>query len=411
MLINPDSKQHEDAILACLMCRLGLDFNRWSYETREREMIHVESYMRVCLQADPSFDGIYSISPSEPILAEGARMVMQTVSFDGASILAQEYRRPEVERGLHGESIGKLLIVLATDMIAKPGKPKALEVTEFMQRLCGSPSTEGVLVCNVLDALPSCVHPDSGIALTTRFQDIFKGSKMNMNHFTKAGNSAVLDRKYGWARILRCSGLDCSDIQPAVDIIILFMYYDEALGCYNVTFILVQINNDTNYDAKPDLNLFAAMDPYILGLFSADDDDYSIGCLPIIRIVFALVSKESTVVNCSAHAADPSRPKTKKDRYTAYDFWFAGLDHHVWGPIKREEEASWKALLGASRRPIETVFELDDCDREDLRRSQAPMMLDKEKHWSEFMEMDLDVRPDMSVRGINNPKLSASQAS
>lgn len=175
-------------------------------------------------------------------------------------------------------------------MVAVAGKPGAWNVTTFMKTLCGSPSSEDVFVCDVLKALPSCIHPNSGITPETPFQEAFGCYAMNMNHFTKAGSSAVLNRNFSWGHIPRCGAWECSSNQKAIDAVIPIMHCNDTLGRHSVTFILIQVKNDIAYGSKPDPLLFDAMDPFELGLFSNTDEDYSVGCLPIIRIVVALAS-------------------------------------------------------------------------------------------------------------------------
>lgn len=169
-----------------------------------------------------------------------------------------------------------------------------------------------------------------------------------------------------------------------------------------MTFILFQIHNSATYGSPLDPLLFDAMDPYEPGLFSTDDKDYSIGCLPIIRIVVELASTRPTVVNLSGEAFSQRETRVdRQSRYTAYDIWFSGLDHRVWGPIREEEEDSWEALLDATGSCIDKLFETEDNNAvaEELRRSQAPSLLDDERHWSQFVKKNDELCPDMEIRG------------
>lgn len=96
-----------DAKLACLSVLLGLEFHdtTWSRQTERRQ---VERHMRLCIGGRP--ETMRTVSPSEPILAEGAQYVMQS---GYAAALDSHFQNTYLSTGEHGEVIAALLIILA----------------------------------------------------------------------------------------------------------------------------------------------------------------------------------------------------------------------------------------------------------------------------------------------------------
>ncbi|KIM81083.1 hypothetical protein PILCRDRAFT_9111 [Piloderma croceum F 1598] len=216
-----------------------------------------------------------NVAPSEPIIGEAARMIMKRPDFKPANALLTEFRQPEIERGPRGEVTMMLMVIIASDMIAKPGEP--FLVTDFMSALFGAPSTA----------------PDK----------TFADAKMYFNHFMKVADYQVINHDYLWHMILRGVVIVCANNQAGVDFIIPFCYSDKELGRANVSGMFWQIKNDARFGGNPHAYLFDAMDPYKLGTYNDQDEDAKTGGLPIIRVVAALASK----------AKDPKEKNPKKE--------------------------------------------------------------------------------------------------
>jgi hypothetical protein len=379
---------NRDAILACLSCRLGLSFVPLT-QIRERQMVHIERHMRICKKISPDFHVVQTTAPSEPILAEAARMVMKCNKFDPVSALADEFRRPDVEKGPRGEALMKLLLALVSDMLIPGDEPQAWWVVDFLDKLIVSSSS-----FNVCNATPSCVHPRNKgrINSKTKFQEAFKHAKMYFNHWIKLSDSQLVNRDYLWRMILRGAAVECANNQLGIDLLIPFVYFDDALGEYNVSAILIQVKNDRSFSRAPQEHIFDHMDPYILKIFSEDDKDYAQGGLPVIRIVAALASPSSHVTNFTYGSPDNSlvhrdanAQGTVKTTYTAYDFWCAGLDG-VWGAIKKDQINAWRDLLDCWEPDARGYKDLDN-NSEENRRSQEPGKYKHISHWNRFSDM------------------------
>jgi hypothetical protein len=263
--INPNNQYHQEELAACLLCRLCLNFNFESPDGKRRGMEHVESHMRICMDAKSSFESMHIISPSEPVLTLGAILVMKAVPINSASVLTKEFQRPDIERRPRGDAAMKLLLTLALDETAPADKPGPWDIVSFMQELFGSPSSD---VCDVLDALPSCVHSNTQVTFKTRFRETFKDCKMNINHFVNCKFSGLLNRRYLWALIIRCAGAEPPVDHGRANLVIPFVYYDEPVARWSVSAIIARVLDD-EYGSNPDphATIFDDMDPYRLGMF------------------------------------------------------------------------------------------------------------------------------------------------
>ena len=73
--------------------RLALEFNATTLVSQIKEKEQVEKYMRVCLLVNEGFETAVTIAPSEPLLAEGAFLIMrEQEAFERSVFLYQELR-------------------------------------------------------------------------------------------------------------------------------------------------------------------------------------------------------------------------------------------------------------------------------------------------------------------------------
>lgn len=94
---------------------------------------------------------------------------------------------------------------------------------------------------------------------------------------------------------------------------------------------MVQVMNDRRFTTKVQRHLFELMNPYRCGVFDSKVKDPP----PVIRMVFALASPESSV---SIPSQRPTRNSIGIGRYTAYDIWCAGARGSTFAVIQEDEE-------------------------------------------------------------------------
>lgn len=100
--------------LACLSARLPIEF--MSSTSTEAERNQVANHMRVCLSVDDSFRRFTSLNPSEPIVSEGAYLVMNSeIKFLAPAALSRVLTGFSVHQGDRGELVAMLALIMARD--------------------------------------------------------------------------------------------------------------------------------------------------------------------------------------------------------------------------------------------------------------------------------------------------------
>jgi len=95
--------------------------------TQSRERTQVKKYMRICIQVHEDFETTVSISPSEPLLANAARFIMNVnPNFDMPGALLKEMQSFGLDKGDRGELIAEVLLIQAID-VAIQARPKSMK--------------------------------------------------------------------------------------------------------------------------------------------------------------------------------------------------------------------------------------------------------------------------------------------
>ncbi|KAM6501265.1 hypothetical protein JOM56_004279 [Amanita muscaria] len=375
-----------DAKLACMAVRLALEFNATTLTSQIRERTQVEKHMRVCLVMNPGFETAVTIAPSEPLLAEAAYLLMQDrEAFDLPRALLDELERPGLDKGDRGELICLVLLLIARDVAVQEKDSAAIGVLFFMEKLLASRWSS-----KVFDSKPArcCTNTEN----QRPFSEVFKTSTIYFNHFLKVHDFRVINRDFLRQLIARGAAVLWADNQGAIDVLLPFLYLDNKLGRDNVSGIFIQVKNDEKFSSTPDLSLFDAMNPYLLGFFDMDEQEP----VPIIRIVFALASSEAWVEAIEDAPLRKNPPRIAKSKgkeqacpaipaYTAYDFWCAGTSADTFSVVKPSEEKVYSDLLKICRlfpSVYEAHTEIDSV--KSARRNMNPSTAAHPDHWSWF---------------------------
>lgn len=336
----------DDEKLACLAVRLGLDFQATSWLERTAERTQVERHMRLCLSASAGFQNMVTISPSEPLLAEAAAAVMHYSKerFCPAQALVKHIDSSYLSAGERGEVLGALLFMMARDAAIRQllyssnltqYEPHFLPVCDVLPQLINRPSEV------LLNHKPTQYLTQT--AKNQTFGDCFKDARIWVNHFIKVKDYSVINRDFLWYCIVRGAAIICANGHRGIDMIVPTLFGD-ALIKEMVSAIFAQYKNDASYGPNLVAHLFAAMDPFNVGLFSRNVKDPK----PIIRIVFALAARRSNV----ELRKQPQRASTRKKdetagnaKFTAYDFWCAGATHETFKVIEPAKKDVYAQLL------------------------------------------------------------------
>jgi hypothetical protein len=170
----------------------------------------------------------------------------------------------------------------------------------------------------------------------------------------------MINNQHLWKFITRGAMVMCANNQRGVDIVLPICDPSRTLSPHNVTAILVQVKNDLTFKKNIKKNIFDAMDPFEVDLFSDGDSP-----LPVIRMVFALASVEPGVSFTSV----PER-RHHPGRFTAYDIWCAGLSAETFNGIN-EDVDSYKKMLTRSLQPHDAYNVGEDEYQDDLTNIPA----------------------------------------
>jgi len=328
------------------------------------ERTQVERHMRMCIHATEGFRTMVTLSPSEPLLAEASATIMKTDlgEKEAPSALLDHIMGSYLSTGERGELVAALILLLARDKAAQeiPQCGGGPESESFKND--GMTTRRVITVPQFLEALVPSEHHDTVkekkphpcspyYPSSTNLATAFGEAHIYFNHFIKVHDFKVINRVFLWRAICRGAAIICANNQSGVDILIpalMGMTVDPKF----VTAILIQVKNDLSFTHVPRIALFTMMDPLEAGLFSKDNALAS-DLPPVLRIVFAMASKEPTVTAPSVlECQSPRNSKSKhsKPTFTAFDLWIAGVSPKSFGVIPDgDTHAQYKLLLDRTR--------------------------------------------------------------
>ncbi|KAH9934215.1 uncharacterized protein B0H18DRAFT_1114955 [Fomitopsis serialis] len=403
--------------LACIGVRIPIDFKAYVPADLENERILVARHLRSLLYAGRRFAGAVMACPSEPLLAEAAYMVLarkrwsngeavmspaQTTDaprlLEPIPALSYHLSHSHLDLGTRGETVAAVLLLDARDRATtfplahgdlSPGtddteddedlrydgvrKRRIVTVTQFLRALLAKP-------CH--DIIPAEYHKpeDAGVPLETAFKDCF----VYFNHFIKAASSDMVNQRYLRLAMSRGAAFICADSQGGIDIIIPCLF-GTVLVREKVSAIMIQVKNDTRCTAKVDPVLFASMDPYRCGVFDSGVKDPP----PVLRIVFALASRESSVTAASRWQR-ASTSSIRPARFTAYDIWCAGSGPSTFGVVQRGEADVLDNLLKTLRGPGDVERLYNDDVSVSVVRAMRPMTSTDCSHFDRWVDRAKD---------------------
>ncbi|KAI0758124.1 hypothetical protein C8Q74DRAFT_301245 [Fomes fomentarius] len=369
---------------------------------RKRDL--VAEHLRILLYASPGFTQIITTCPSEPLLAEAARNVfcrrwnggepVVSISQLSGPISALSYHlnRSHLDVGTRGEVLAAVLLLDARDRATTypipPGfqcsqygadtlkydgadKQRIVTLPLFLKALIGASYSE-----TCLKSLP--VEYRSDVDAYTSLETAFKDYHIYFNHFIKARDFGVVNRRFIRLAISRGAAIICADNQAAIDIVIPCLRGTELLE-ENVSAILVQVKNSRTFAGEIKPSVFAAMDPFDCDVFDSQP-------LPIVRMVFALASKQSVakVRPASTRTSDRAPSAT----FTAYDIWCAGVTAQTFGVIQNQfEEMDAQILVQSMRNQGDAEQKYTNAGLKSAVQAMQPLVSTEREYWSSWAEL------------------------
>ena len=383
--------------LACLVLRLGVEFQGKGWEQQREERLQVDHHMRLCLAADPDLSTVVTIAPSEPILAEAAFLLSTDRGLTKISppdALLIHIRFSYLSAGDHGELIASLLVLLARDAACLPnynslkvhqspntlehhkadGSHRIVSVVSFLQELLGT-GANALLDNGVTVAPPG----QGGIPM----REAFKDASIWFNHIIRVSDVEMIQRKYLCALIARGAAMVCAEGQSSVDLVIPIVF-NNSLKPQNVSAILIRVSDNSGFgSARPTSQLFDALNPFRVGLFNEEEENGDLR--PVIRMVFALASKKSSVSWVPPRTKGSPRGRAT---FTAYDIYCEGVSASTFAVIPETSEGTYKSLLSRSTKLSEAykMGEIDDTSEvSDVRCSMYSTASVKSDHLNKFV--------------------------
>ncbi len=308
----------------------------------------MEGHMRVCLKIDAAFETMTTTSSSEPILSEAAYFVMQRGSLNAPKALKSVMEGFSISKGDRGEFLALLLLILARD--ATVGSPDELGRPIKGKRWFGLADFLHGQLFQKQDSSSQLVDAKSSRALRMLPKD-FPNAQLHFTHFVKVHEYRAIDLDSLLLLQGRGAAVLCANNQMAIDSINVFLKNNTKLVRDNAGLTFSQVKNALKYSMKPQPDVFAAMDPYNLGVLEEGD-----AAVPLIKIVFALAAKTPSLNVVR-------RAPTKEYAAVVYEIWCAGLSPDILGPVIPQWKEQYKttsqvtasvrqsATPGAAREP------------------------------------------------------------
>ncbi|EMD38830.1 hypothetical protein CERSUDRAFT_92863 [Gelatoporia subvermispora B] len=379
--------------LAILASRLALQFKTTTDDPFmrrlgvERELEQVEKHMRVCMTIDEGFNSILTVAPSEPTVVEAAAMLMRRPGFQSCSSLLSIFSNtPSISKGDRGEVVAALILLEAIDNCcfapnSHTRRRFIAPVIDFMQSLLKRGPYEVLL-----KSMPSEGDRDG------TFEEIFKDSNIYFTHFVKVLDSQVLTQEMLLRYIVRGAAVFCADRQQGVDLVVPFIYKGTRMTRTNVSILLCQVKNDTDYTRTPVRNLFDNMDPTKPSFKTFPDG----GTLPIIRMVFALEaglakSFSDEPSNAPGHniiivrGNERPSPRNSSRKPTAFDLWCCGASSQTFSTIQPHQDNIYRAILAQLSKP-RGITEIESSLKREAIMSQWPGATTRDESWSRFIK-------------------------
>lgn len=396
---------------AVLSHRVALDFDTPSCSGSKRrkaeknQMVQVEKHMRVCLGVKEGFETIVTVAASEPILVEAAATVMQHKDFSSCRALREILKWPGMSKGDRGELIVANITIDTLDGLAfKDGNLSSfvIKTTSYFEALFA----QNIYKDKIQNAMPSTLRDDSD---NKTFGETFKDSYVYVTHFIKVYDYSVLTDRYIMALAARGVAILCADNQAGVDMILPMVYEDSVLRRTNITVIMIQSKNNSNFSTTPHRYLFDLMNPFTLGTFNKQDDNPR----PVIRMVYALAARKPIVQVLERGRPTPERAAKDKGKgkdkdngksedngkgkgksqgqssirsFTSFDIWCGHTSSSTFGAIRPEDNETYRELLKRSKDVVE-MFEPEQQSMREVTMSMYPGATSNNAHWRSFFDL------------------------
>jgi hypothetical protein len=249
--------QSDDGNLAALTLRLLLEFEPRREIAVNAENRLVEGHMRIAYSVPKHREYLRSGAPSEPILAEAAARVMESIPSVPDALL-KLVRDGLISKGERGELVARLLLILAHDRAARKAgtilSPHISPVSFKSHPQTHSKYSIPILLVDFLRELVGEVHLQEILNSTphnipngVKFEEAFRDAKVHFTHFVKAADTSVVSDEAAWVAMSRGMAWQCFNQQAVIDMLVPVLLWNELLGRWSMTAIFFQIKNSSKH--------------------------------------------------------------------------------------------------------------------------------------------------------------------
>ncbi|KAH9916858.1 uncharacterized protein B0H18DRAFT_1123930 [Fomitopsis serialis] len=393
LLLNSDhldGPSTDAQTFACLSHRLALPLVSVTPSEQRAEQEQIQHHLRICLAFDPTSGDLVSVAPSEPLLAEAAYYAMRIRSMDTPQALRAIFDAFSIGVGQQGDVVLQALLIAARDAaVGDPlpnGLPRCPVDEKENRRLMSSTAFFRKLFKPFEVAFDHEGHSYATASerhqaeTIRRFHADFQNCNVHFNHFISV-QPDVLRAKYLLALLARGAAPQCASHGCGVDAVLTmtdgFDATSEAL--HLVLFKTTQSRRTEDLDG-----MFAAMDPYDLGIWDAG----RVASKPLVRILFAPFVEHdegsfSIERRTSLHGARRDDESTTVDP-GCYDIVVTGLSSTILGPIETKDVDSWDALLHVGSRHADVGSTISN--KSAMSHAAQPGMGSEAGHWRSWVD-------------------------
>ncbi|KAJ7225961.1 hypothetical protein GGX14DRAFT_423184 [Mycena pura] len=217
---GPIPKHDMNARLAWVGNRLCLEPDIRRAEGRAFQSKLIESYMGVVVSIPDHRLYMHTTTPSEPVLVEASARLMASHKVNMFKLLRENLGEGLLAKGERGEIVTRALMVLAHDRAARKGKKmnglrycRPIRLLDFLEALLTDSAYQTMM--EATPVLPTGEEKEK----QKKFRDAFKDAWINISHFVRAGDFALVQIDHLRNFFLRGAAVQCHPTQEAIDFV------------------------------------------------------------------------------------------------------------------------------------------------------------------------------------------------
>ncbi|KAJ7225947.1 hypothetical protein GGX14DRAFT_693793 [Mycena pura] len=256
--LNPDLKSERDmnTRLAWIGNRLCLQPDIHRAEGRAFQSRLIESYMGIVVSVPEHKLFMHTTTTSEPVLVEASGRLMDDYKVDMFKLVRENLGEGLLAKGERGEIVTRALMVLAHDTAARDeGEMHGLQycrpirLLAFLRALLTDSAHDTMM--EATQALPT--------APEKKFVDVFQNAWINISHFVRAGDLAVVRTEHLRNFFSRGAAVQWHPTEEAIDCVAPLVHAatpESLISSADISILQLQTKNllVTTHQIRPELS-------------------------------------------------------------------------------------------------------------------------------------------------------------